>query len=624
MLLKKQRQDLRSLATFRALLGIYILYDIWSRLKHGRISLSCYTSSTPTSFLHPNDTPHKSPLHLIWFYRGSETIQIFFFVLTGVLAIFYSLGFSGYYSKSKSKSKSKSNNPSPVFVAISILLWFNVVAMQCRNMHVHDGSDTFCRHLLLWSCFLPMNRVWSLDAFLLQKEGLKKQQTQQAKIKQNGEEYENEYEFNNTCTTREEIPQQQQQQQQKHFLSTKIDNNLAVWGLRLQVVFMYLGTIMARTIDIYGYSFHQLSKSEWLPPSLTAVYYSLNASFSTRDVWLGDVVRNNITLSRIMTLFAMLIETFAPIACLIMGIWDNGSTRGNNKYAFLPPLLLFKLHFGLLLLMNLPNWQFVGMIATTIWIPTSVWNNWQRKLSLWFPLRFAPPLIPQTLEMRQKKDIVGKVTSADSNCTSTHSFKMSRNHATSTRKKCIYNLRSTIVSFLTYFFFGYMIYNFAGERTWIRKHDNGDVGEFLRFSQHWVMFSSAPKTSVHDIFTGTVRLRNETSINEMVEVDVWEWMKDGQMIEIDVKARRNEIWNNMTHIYPNPRFERLFSQWSTGRNSRALNYFLKKICILGPFENLTFIWQHLKVLDPSIQQRYQKSEEDTIFHVNCQRKEILS
>eukprot|EP00551_Chaetoceros_affinis_P008973 CAMPEP_0203672046 /NCGR_PEP_ID=MMETSP0090-20130426/7662_1 /ASSEMBLY_ACC=CAM_ASM_001088 /TAXON_ID=426623 /ORGANISM="Chaetoceros affinis, Strain CCMP159" /LENGTH=397 /DNA_ID=CAMNT_0050537269 /DNA_START=361 /DNA_END=1551 /DNA_ORIENTATION=+ len=397
-------------------------------------------------------------------------------------------------------------------------------------MYVHDGSDTFTRHLLLWSCFLPMNRMWSLDSYLHFRRSRK------------------------------------QQQQQHHLTqSQNIENKIAVWGIRMQIVFMYLGTVLSRTTDRFGYtSLGQLSKSEWLPPSLDAVHYSLNASFSTRDCWLGDVVRNNISLSKFMTLTAMLIEGIAPILCIIMGVGvakvhtsangdsdDNGNgnekkqtlvsneriCKEDRKYAHVPPLLLFQLHFGLLLLMNLPNWQYVGMLATTIWIPTSVWDNLQRQLSIRYPNLIQPPPILQSTMTMQKKDIPqekGNDIKDESLISKENTTKSSAN-SLSKRKKIVASRSSSryryhVNYFFTYFFFIYMIYNFSGERKWIVKHDGGDVGEFLRFSQFWVMFSSPPKSSIHDIFTGTLYKYSSGSNNdhnatgtvrESEEYDVW-------------------------------------------------------------------------------------------------------
>ncbi len=636
--LPEQHQDLRSLAIFRILLGIYILYDIFSRLKHGRLSLLWYTSSSSSlSFLHPDDTPHKNPIHKLWFYRGSEVVQICLFIITALLATLYSLGY--HYNKRVLRV---------VVPVVPIGLWLNVVAMQCKNMHVHDGSDTFTRHLLLWSCFLPINQVFSLDSLLFQ----------QKQITQKSMENKNKTHFKNPSLSSSLSSYQVQ------------NNNIGVWGIRLQIIFMYLGTILARTYDIYGLSIHNLfSNCEWLPPSLTAVYYSLNASFASRDCWLGNFIRNNLLLTRVMTLSAMIIEGIVPIACLFIGMMmnkkrkikkeeekkrKNGQWFWYEKCSYILPLLMFKLHFGLLLLMNLPNWQFIGMAATTIWIPSFVWEYWQRKLSLWFPRRFSPPSIPQSIETRHKKDISeddnhsidGYNVDVDSNDTNEDVQRLVENNNTLMKKHSANNVRYisssiTIHNIFKYFFFLYMIYNFAGEHKLISKHDGGDIGEFFRFSQYWVMFATPPKSSVHDIFMGKIRRSNVDSvtsngstgiknnqtetIDDLLEIDVWQWMKNGKMVPIDLEKRRNEIWSNMTHIYPSPRLERLFSQWSGRKNTRALNYFLNKMCEVGSFESLTFIWQHLRVRNPSDLltkgPRFTKYREDSVFSVRCFKEE---
>ena len=596
-----QRQDLRSLAAFRILLGLYILYDVASRLQHGRLSLAFYTSSSSSSsttsnnnyvsFLHPNDTPHKSPIHLIWFYRGSELFQLSLFLLTAMLAVLYSLGYSHnqhqhQHQQLHQQKELKSNHS---FVLINVLLWLNVTAMQCRNMHVHDGSDTFTRHLLLWSCFLPMNQRWSFDTFFLHRR--RRNHTQQD---------------GNVIAKKSSL----QQKQQKHYSyqhrqqlvednsSLVSSNNLAVWGLRLQIVFMYLGTVASRTIDMYGFSLYNLSKSEWLPPSLTAVYYSLNASFSVRDCWLGDVIRNNFLLTQIMTMSAMFMEGLVPVLCLIFGMMGS-----KKRVACILPLLLFKLHFGLLLLMKLPNWQIVGMIASVIWIQSSTWDMIQRQLSIVLPNMITPPAIELSNDTIRKKDIeVDQYKSVDVNVKRTKG----------SRVRC----------FLTNFFFVYMIYNFAGERRWIRKHDGGDIGEFLRFSQYWVMFATPPKSSEQIIFTGKMLLSNmgDSSVDsndEFVQVDVWQWIKDGSLEAIDLESRRKEIWHNMTEVYPSPRIERMFDQLSSRKNYEVLKYFLEKMCVNGPFEELTFIIQRLKVMPPSSPQRFGKRIQDSVLEEVC-------
>jgi hypothetical protein len=529
-----QNQDLRSLAVFRILLGIYIVYDVFSRLCHGYLSLMWFSSptTTTTSFLHPDDTPHGNPVHRIWFFRGSVSLQIILFPLTALFAVLFAIGW-------KCNTMSK------------VILWTLVVSMQHRNMHMHDGSDTYTRHLLLWSCQLPLAQVWSLDSYLSLQESLakgKKRDTQEVSI------------------------------------ASLQYHSAAVWGLRLQVLFMYFGTVLNRTLDLYGW--HGSFRSAWMPPKLSAVHYALSASFASRPGWLGDLIRHNVSFSQFMTLSAMIIETLSPILCLIL----------NDGYVLIPALLLFKLHLGLLIMMNLPNWQFVGMLATTIWIPSSSWDKFHQSRiyyyirNLCFQLFAAVTFIP--------------------------AFKLVSNtnmyqSPPQLREKGRW-LRF-IQSSLTLFFLIYMIYNFCGEHRWIPKHDHGDIGEFLRFSQHWVMYGSPPKTSVHTIIIGKLK-------EDDLTYDVWEWIRSGRIqVTRSLPVLQNDLnSSSMTYIYPSPRWERIFHQWGEKRDKRRAHYFLKSLCRVSPFQDLTLKWDHLIVMPPNSPSRFQYDEvRNTVIHEVC-------
>jgi len=530
----EQRQDVRSLAAFRILAGTYLICDILSRLQHGRFSLLWYTS-TENSFLLPDDTPHRSPVHRIWFYRGSEFFQLTLFAITFLLAISFT---AGYKCNGVTKT----------------LLWLNVVAMQCRCMPPHDGSDTYFRHLLLWSIQLPMSQVWSVDSA--------------------------------RSNSNQQLPGKNKSNVQKsihlrNLHHCTIQNRAAVWGIRLQIVFMYLGTVMNRTIDKYGLAIY---KSQWLPPQLTAVHYALNGSLATRECWLGDLVRTNLLVSQIMTLMAMLMEGFAPLFCLIMG-----------DKTHIPAFFLFKIHFGLLVLMNLPNWQIIGMIASVIWLPSWVWDDLQRSLSLKYPNFVTPPRIPISQKSMQKKDMVPATNVSEGEMSGGVSFRNNR------RRR----------PFLTYFFLSYMVLDFAGNRNWIRKFDQGDIGEFLRFSQYWVMFSGPGATTSQVMITGT--------LGDNANVNVWEWIKSGNDKEIvDMEAFQKEILTNMTHVYPSPRIERAFADWPSKKGSAArTEHFLGSLCECTPFNHLRMTSQILNIMPPGSEKRYSRNFPDTVVEVKC-------
>lgn len=486
-MITKQTFDLRSLALLRILLGLYLLYDVYSRLKHGRLDLLWYTSD---GWQEPHDSPHKSPIHQIWFYRGSELFQGLAFGIVVILAVLFTLGF---HCNALSKS----------------LLWVAVVAMQHRNMHSHDGSDTYTRHVLLWCCQLPVEQVWSITP---------------------------------------------------HITTQKTTESAATLGLALQIVFMYLGTCLNRTTDIYSLS--ELTKSEWLPPQLSAVYFALSGSFASRDIWLGDVVRQTPLLNQFMTLSAMLGEGLAPILCFLLPF----------SYQDYPAIILWSLHFGLLLLMNLPNWQFVGMLTTVVWISSRTWDQLER--ITW---------LVQSLKI--------------------HDTRKKTDNASLAPK------RQQTRPYWTYFFIAYMTYNWLGERGIIRKHDSGDIGEFLRFSQHWVMYSIPPKTAVQTILVGKLTGNDEY-------VDVWKWIqtKDSTTI-VDLEQRQSKIWTNMTHIYPSPRWERALDGWGQRKDIQRATYFLEKMCHEGEWTELKLVWQDLQIGGPK--KRFEKRGPNIPINVKC-------
>lgn len=511
-----QNQDLRSLASFRILAGCYLIYDVVSRLQHGRFSLLWYTS-TNNSFLQPQDTPHQSPVHKIWFYRGSETFQMFLFLVTLLLALLFTLG---YRCNVLSKT----------------LLWLNVVAMQCRCMPPHDGSDTFFRHLLLWCIQLPVSEVWSLDR----------------------------------CINGRRRPRQY----------IICGHTVAVWGLRLQIVLMYLGTVMNRTVDRYGYSL-AIFESKWMPPQSTAVHYALSGSLATRECWLGNFVRSNLMISKFMTLSSMLIEGVAPILCLCM-----------SKNTHIPAFSIFMLHFGLLVLMNLPNWQIVGMITCIIWVPSQIWDKIQVKFALRFQhwIDMPPPSTPLSLHKKDMLDV--------------DSSKMGDESRKVKGPRCR--------PYLTYFLFMYMLLDFAGNRKWIEKIDNGDIGEFLRFSQYWVMFNGPPLSTSQVMLLGR--------LNGKQDVNVWEWIKNGNVQTIDALSfERDEPWTNFTHVYPSPRVERSFSEWYNKKDrKRRTEHFLKSFCAVAPsFDGFKLIIQVLNIMPPGSAKRYQRSQSDIVTEITC-------
>ncbi|MGH3054431.1 MAG: hypothetical protein ACRDL7_05575 [Gaiellaceae bacterium] len=102
-----------------------------------------------------------------------------------------------------------------------------------------------------------------------------------------------------------------------HKKQAKISTSVSISGLpylalSLQIVLMYLGTVFHRTTDLFGW---HVTQSEWLPPQLSAAHNALSGSFATRSYWLPQLIRSNATLSRNMTILAMVGE----LGCLLAG-----------------------------------------------------------------------------------------------------------------------------------------------------------------------------------------------------------------------------------------------------------------------------------------------------------------
>jgi len=359
----------------------------------------------------------------------------------------------------------------------------------------------------------------------------------------------------------------------------------ACLGLTLQIALMYLGTVLNRTSDRFAY--HNLNKCQWLPPKLDAVYYALSGSFASRKWYLTDLIRSTSFLSKFTTLAAMAIEFGCPILCLLL-----------YRKRHVPGSLLCLLHAGLLATVNLPNWQFLGMIGCVTWIPPSAWDALQT---------YLPPTFRVIVDDHGKKvdDHDGEVIKTDS--------------PKPTKAR-------TVSRAVAFFFLSYMVYNWCGERGWIAKHDGGDIGEFLRFSQYWVMYGQVSTMSVNTIITA--RLETE----EGRHVDVLGALRSGgwgdEMNDWEYSQLREEMAENMTARYPSPRWERALYQWGDRRDVPRARRLCAQLCRIGnekrvrlgleQCSHVELVWQHLGILPIDSNARFRKGfVDDTVVRVDC-------
>lgn len=581
--------DLRALAAFRCLLGLFLLIDtVWGRLSLGQPSyyydMAWYTSEPASeSFLRPADTPHRSPLHQLWFYRGSAGQQYALAALTASVTVAFALGWHGRRG------------------ILKVVLWVLITAQQSRNMYVHDGSDTFARHLLFWSCFLPLSDCWSLDAALSTR-------TRSMKIKM--DDVKEELTYSNTSNTAE----------------TVLVSTFAAWALVTQIALMYLGTVFRRTLD--EYSWDELfkgrnSRAQWI--NLTAVHYSIAGSFATREHWINHMIRTTPWLSYSMTATAMLGEGLAAPLCLILPV----------RHRHWCALVLAGLHFGLLLSLRLPHWQCLAMLTQVLCVPSHVWD--------WLDGSANMTTTATATQDHYKKTDGDPILSNTDLSDPGHGRSLARRRRQQQTTSPIW---SRVVQWVA---LAYALYNFAGERQWIRKHDNGDIGEALRLSQYWIMYASVAKSAHTTLLTGM--LQSEDAVDDDDDddadndhqrrsIDLLEYIRTGQVqpaLSVDV------VPLDMSRRYPSARWERAIHTWASqsyldpkfGRDRGE--QLCRALCVLvlrddrakpwnRQLQTIELRFQHSYVLPPGSTARYapRRMVSDTVVTVPCDAPSIAS
>lgn len=133
--------DRRSLALFRICMGIVIIKDLIIR------ATSLIAHYTDYGVL-ARDTFFAQYSYQKWYYSiyhlsGEPKIIALLFIIAGVLAVGYTLGY---------KTK-----------ACAVLSFIFLISIQNRNPEILHGGDNYIRVLLFWSLFLPLNSKWSID-----------------------------------------------------------------------------------------------------------------------------------------------------------------------------------------------------------------------------------------------------------------------------------------------------------------------------------------------------------------------------------------------------------------------------------------------------------------------------
>ena len=134
--------DLRSLAVFRVALGIFLLVDLTSRL--GDFSAH-YSDQGVMSVESADDFSGAAILFPLHHIHHGDTWQQAVFLLGILLAIGIIAGLGTRFCL--------------------VGAWLLVNGIHARNPLVLYGADTHLVVMLLWSCFLPLDRCWSWTAW---------------------------------------------------------------------------------------------------------------------------------------------------------------------------------------------------------------------------------------------------------------------------------------------------------------------------------------------------------------------------------------------------------------------------------------------------------------------------
>jgi len=134
--------DLRTLALFRVLLGVYILIDLVMR---SRDLVAHYTDAgiMPRSVQIDHLYITTWSVHLA---NGGAWFQALLFVLAGLAALGLLVGWRTR--------------------AMTVVSWLLMLSVQNRNTFILSGEDNLALLMLFWAMFLPLGARYSVDAAL--------------------------------------------------------------------------------------------------------------------------------------------------------------------------------------------------------------------------------------------------------------------------------------------------------------------------------------------------------------------------------------------------------------------------------------------------------------------------
>ncbi len=135
--------DLRSIALFRALLGLTMLYDVACRLPYAKLFLSDDGVFSRADHLELISRPWSLSLYM----AIGDPLQVgLLLLLHGLAAVALAIGYRTRFA--------------------AIVCWALLVSLQHRNPLVLNGGDTLLCLFAFWALFLPLNARFSIDRLL--------------------------------------------------------------------------------------------------------------------------------------------------------------------------------------------------------------------------------------------------------------------------------------------------------------------------------------------------------------------------------------------------------------------------------------------------------------------------
>jgi hypothetical protein len=128
------RFDRRSLALFRVLFGLTLLYDVVDRARDLTLFYSGQGVPSPDFVRNYLFGPYKFSFHLL---SGNPSFEALLFVIHAAAVLCFILGYRARRA---------------TFVA-----WVLFISVQARNYAIHQASDTLLCQMLFFSLFLPLD-----------------------------------------------------------------------------------------------------------------------------------------------------------------------------------------------------------------------------------------------------------------------------------------------------------------------------------------------------------------------------------------------------------------------------------------------------------------------------------